>query len=102
VFRHCLIHCQSGPLDYENLTQTGSETPDVPAALRLHREAVGFAPEEASYFLGNEVPVPSLQPELPRWQEQIFAFLTRNAVRAPDYFLIPPPRVVELGTRVEL
>jgi KUP system potassium uptake protein len=65
-------------------------------------EAVGFAPEEASYFLGNEVPVPSLQPELPRWQEQIFAFLTRNAVRAPDYFLIPPPRVVELGTRVEL
>src|SRR5947209_1604539 len=25
VFRHCLIHCQSGPLDYENLTQTGSE-----------------------------------------------------------------------------
>jgi KUP system potassium uptake protein len=79
-----------------------AETPDVPAALRLHREAVGFAPEEASYFLGNEVPVPSLQPELPRWQEQIFAFLTRNAVRAPDYFLIPPPRVVELGTRVEL
>jgi K+ transporter len=52
--------------------------------------------------VGNEVPVPSLQPELPRWQEQIFAFLTRNAVRAPDYFLIPPPRVVELGTRVEL
>jgi KUP system potassium uptake protein len=79
-----------------------AETPDVPAALRLHREAVGFAPEDASYFLGNEVPVPSLQPELPRWQEQIFAFLTRNAVRAPDYFLIPPPRVVELGTRVEL
>jgi KUP system potassium uptake protein len=79
-----------------------AETPDVPAALRLHREVVDFAPEEASYFPGNEVPVPSLQPELPRWHEQIFAFLTRNAVRAPDYFLIPPPRVVELGTRVEL
>jgi transposase len=24
VFRHCSIQCQSGPLDYENLTQTGS------------------------------------------------------------------------------
>ena len=79
-----------------------AEKPDVPAALRLHREAVGFAPDEASYFLGNEVPVPSVRPELPGWQEQIFAFLTRNAVRAPDYFLIPPSRVVELGTRVEL
>ena len=38
----------------------------------------------------------------PRWQEQIYAFLTRNAVRAPDYFLIPPARVVELGTKVEM
>jgi hypothetical protein len=26
----------------------------------------------------------------------------RNAVSAPDYFLIQPQRVVELGTRVEL
>ena len=79
-----------------------AEKPDVPAALRLHRAAVGFAPDEASYFLGNETPVPSMRPELPPWQEQIFAFLTRNAVRAPDFFQIPPPRVVELGTRVEL
>jgi KUP system potassium uptake protein len=79
-----------------------AEKPDVPTALRLHRAAVGFAPDEASYFLGNETPVPSMRPELPPWQEQIFAFLTRNAVRAPDFFLIPPPRVVELGTRVEL
>jgi KUP system potassium uptake protein len=29
-------------------------------------------------------------------------FMTRNAVRAPDYFLIPPQQVVELGTKVEL
>ena len=79
-----------------------AEKPDVPAALRRHRAALGFAPEEASYFLGNEVPVPSMRPDLPRWQESLFAFLTRNAVRAPDYFRIPPSRVVELGTRVEL
>ena len=79
-----------------------AEKPNVPAALRLHGKEVGFAPEEASYFLGNEIPVPSLHPELSSWEEQIFAFLTRNAVRASDYFLIPPPRVVELGTRVEL
>jgi KUP system potassium uptake protein len=43
-----------------------------------------------------------MHPELSPWQEKIFIFLTRNAVRAPDYFLIPPPRVIELGTRVEL
>jgi len=38
----------------------------------------------------------------PRPNSTIYAFLTRNAVRAPDYFLIPTPQVVELGTKVEL
>jgi KUP system potassium uptake protein len=79
-----------------------AEKPDVPGALAAHREEAGCDPSAASFFMGREVPIPSLQPEVPRWQERIYAFLTRNAVRAPDYFLIPPPRVVELGTRVEM
>ena len=79
-----------------------AEKPDVPAALTAHAEAIGFDPAKASYFLGRETPVPSLHPDLPRWQERIYAFLTHNAVRAPDYFLIPHQQVVELGTRVEM
>jgi KUP system potassium uptake protein len=79
-----------------------AEKPDVPTALSLHRDVLDFDPAQASYFMGRELPVPSLRPELPVWQERIYAFLTRNAVRAPDYFRIPPQRVVELGTRVEL
>ncbi len=79
-----------------------AEKPDVPAALRAHAEEVGCEPATASFFLGREVPVPSLQPEVPLWQERIYAFMVRNAVSAPDYFLIPSQRVVELGTRVEI
>jgi KUP system potassium uptake protein len=79
-----------------------AEKPDVPAALRAHAEEVGCDPATASFFLGREVPVPSLQPEVPLWQERIYAFMVRNAVSAPDYFLIPSQRVVELGTRVEI
>src|SRR4051794_22047543 len=79
-----------------------AEKPDVPAALTTHQEAVGCDPATASFFLGREEPVPSLFPDVPRWQERIYAFMTRNAVRAPDYFLIPPQRVVELGTKVEM
>ena len=79
-----------------------AEKPNVPAALAAHREEIGCDPTTASFFLGREDPVPSLRPELPRWQERIYAFMTRNAVRAPDYFLIPPQQVVELGTKVEL
>ena len=79
-----------------------AEKPDVPTALAAHREALGFDPALSSYFLGRETPVPSLHPDLPRGQEHIYAFLAHNAARAPDYFLIPPEQVVELGTRVEM
>jgi KUP system potassium uptake protein len=75
---------------------------DVPAALRLHPEALECDPDEASFFLGRETPVPSLRPHLSAWQQRLYAFMTRNAVSAPDYFLIPSARVVELGTRVEM
>ena len=79
-----------------------AEKPDVPATLAAHRELIACDPTTASLFLGRDYPVPSLRPELPRWQERIYAFMTRNAVRAPDYFLIPPQQVVELGTKVEM
>ena len=46
--------------------------------------------------------MPSTRPELAAWRESLFAFMTRNAVGASDYFAIPPKRVVELGTQVEL
>jgi KUP system potassium uptake protein len=79
-----------------------AEKPDVPAALRVHPEALECDPDEASFFLGRETPVPSLRPHLSVWQQRLYAFMTRNAVSAPDYFLIPSARVVELGTRVEM
>ena len=79
-----------------------AEKPDVVAALKQHAAETGFDPEEASFFIGRETPVPSVRPDLPAWQEMLFAFMTRNAVSAPDYFRIPPEYVVELGTRIEL
>jgi KUP system potassium uptake protein len=79
-----------------------AEKPDVPAALRLHTELLGCDPNAASFFLGRETPVPSLRPDLSAFEERLYAFMTRNAVSATDYFLIPSRRVVELGTRVEM
>jgi KUP system potassium uptake protein len=79
-----------------------AEQPCVMHALGTRQEALGFDPAGASWFLGREVPVPSMQPDMPLWQEKLFAFLARNAVGATDYFGIPTARVVELGTRVEM
>jgi KUP system potassium uptake protein len=36
------------------------------------------------------------------WREQLFAFLSRTARSAADYYEIPSNRVIELGTQVEI
>jgi KUP system potassium uptake protein len=47
---------------------------------------------ETSFFVGRELPVPSLQPGIALWRERLYAFMTRNAVAAWDYFQIPRSR----------
>ncbi len=79
-----------------------AEAPDVPAALDAHRAEFPIDISETSFFLGRETPVPTVHPDMPRWRERLYAFMTRNAVSASSYFQIPPKRVVELGTQVEL
>jgi KUP system potassium uptake protein len=80
-----------------------AQTPNVPVALAAAGEA-GFpiSVEEASYFIGREVPVASPRPDLASWQEPIFSVLTKNAGNASDFFCIPPEKVVELGTQIEV
>ena len=79
-----------------------AEAPAVPAALEAHRAEFPIDIAETSFFLGRETPVPTTRPDLSVWREKLYAFMTRNAVSASDYFQIPPKRVVELGTQVEL
>jgi KUP system potassium uptake protein len=79
-----------------------TERPALPPVLERYREQIGIDVNETSFFLGRETPVPSIHPPLALWREKLFAFMARNAVSAADYFQIPPKRVVELGTQVEL
>ncbi len=79
-----------------------AEAPDVPAALDAHRGEFPADIPETSFLLARETPVPTIHPELSRWRERLYAFVTRNAVSASSYFQIPPKRVVELGTQVGL
>jgi KUP system potassium uptake protein len=79
-----------------------AEAPAVPPALEAHRAEFPIDIAETSFFLGRETPVPTVRPELSVWREKLYAFMGRNAVSASDYFQIPPKRVVELGTQVEI
>ncbi len=79
-----------------------AERPGVPTALEEHYSEFPIDVAETSFFLGRETPVATVRPELPAWREKLYAFMTRNAVSASEYFQIPPKRVVELGTQIEL
>ena len=77
------------------------ETPDVPAAL-FGSGAIRQDKAGASFFIGRHMLSPSHEVGLPFWQDIIFIILQRNASDPTEFFQIPPGRVVELGTRVEI
>ncbi len=78
------------------------ESPNIPRALEDLGPDSGFDPMQASYFLGREVLVPSMAPNLSWWRRWLFLWLARNAVPATEFFRIPSDRVVELGVRIAI
>jgi KUP system potassium uptake protein len=59
-------------------------------------------PDSTSFYLGREKLVMTRNPGLPFWRKMLFAFLSRNARPATDFFKLPPDRVVEMGMALEL
>ncbi len=80
------------------------QSPNLPVALRLgERLGLTFDPEATSYYLGRETLTPhGSVSRMMRWRQMLFAVMARNAVRATDFFKLPPYRTVELGMRLEL
>ncbi|NVO14455.1 MAG: potassium transporter Kup [Rhodoplanes sp.] len=79
------------------------ERPDIPAALRdVSEHGLDFDLERTTFFVSREIVLPRLPPGMAVWRELFFSWMMRNAVSATDFFRIPPERVVELGTQVEI
>ena len=76
---------------------------DVPAALEL-LQGHGFEldPMRTSYFLSRSTVVPTLGAGMAPWREKLFANMHRNAASVADFMNLPPNRVVELGTKVQI
>src|SRR5213082_3737580 len=55
-----------------------------------------------TFFLGRETLVASDRPGMAQWRESLFAFMSRNALRATAFFKIPADQVFEVGAQVEL
>jgi KUP system potassium uptake protein len=57
---------------------------------------------DTSFFLGRETLLVRDNGKMARWRKNLFIFLSRNARPANAFFQIPPNRVIELGTQIEL
>lgn len=76
---------------------------NIPGALRIAAQHnIEINEMETSFFLGRETVIPSRRPGMALWRESLFAWMSRNATSAMQFFGLPPNRVVELGTQVEI
>jgi KUP system potassium uptake protein len=79
------------------------QTPDVLQILRACAGQGLFLNEaETSFYLGRETLIQGRDKAMAAWRKRLFRYLSRNARSATDFFSIPPNRVVEIGTQIEL
>ncbi|MGI4847857.1 MAG: potassium transporter Kup [Janthinobacterium lividum] len=76
---------------------------DIPLALQMCSEhGLEFDMMETSFFIARQTVISRVGGGMSHWREVFFAAMSRNARDAADYFRVPPNRVIELGTQVEI
>ena len=94
------------------------ESPNVPEILAAIGQSLHEAGEpvpslklhDVTFYLGREtliVPprragVEHTPGSMPPWRAELFAVMSRNAISAASFFGLPPNRVIELGTQIEV
>ncbi len=80
------------------------ESPNIPRFLERSngKEAFKFDPERTTYFTRRTLVLPTGPAKIAPWRKRLFAALARNAADATRSFSLPPSRVVDFGSQVEL
>ena len=80
------------------------QQPDVAYDLtETSRRILPFDMMTTSFFLSRQIVAPAAGGQgAARWSARLFAAMVRNAGNAADYLNLPPNRVIELGTKVQL
>ena len=79
------------------------ENPDIPVALASIKDKIGLLPAaKTSYFISRQTVIASKLPGMAIWRERVFAWMVRNSTTAMEFFNLPPNRVVELGSQIEI
>jgi KUP system potassium uptake protein len=76
---------------------------NVPYALALLKLPDGdFHPDDTPYFVNRTRVIATKKPGMALWREHLYTLMRRNSTSAADFFSLPPNRVFEIGTTIEL
>jgi KUP system potassium uptake protein len=79
------------------------EYPNIPEIMRLlGKKGIDTDPAKTTYYLGRETLLTGGDSKMMKWRKALFAFMSRNASNPTIFFGIPPNRVIELGTQIEM
>lgn len=79
------------------------EEPNVPRALApLAAAPYWIDLDHVPYFVNRTRVIASKLPGMALWREHLYRIMRHNAASPTDYFCLPPARVFEIGTSVEV
>jgi KUP system potassium uptake protein len=79
------------------------DEPDIPSVLVVCRDlGLTFEMMETSFFIARQTVISVPGKGMAPWREHLYIAMSRNARAAADYYQVPPNRVIELGTQVEI
>ncbi|HEX4242918.1 MAG TPA: KUP/HAK/KT family potassium transporter [Steroidobacteraceae bacterium] len=79
------------------------EKPNITEILReAEAHGVPYAPESTTFFLSREELLPGQRSDLSPLRRKAFMQMARGAQVIADYYGLPPNRVIEIGTRLEI
>jgi len=79
------------------------EEPNVPQALTgLSVPGLALDVQQTPYFVNRTRVIATTLPGMALWRERLYTLLRRNSVSPVDFFELPPARVIEIGTSVEV
>lgn len=80
------------------------DIPNIPNALEHAYHQLGFQLDmmHVSFFISRDRLIHTLGDGMAPWREKLFISMQRNTSPVSDFYQIPPNRVVEMGSQIEI
>lgn len=80
------------------------DQPNVPIALALAYQQLNFELDmmQTSFFISRDRLIHTVGDGMAPWREKLFISMQRNTSPVSDFYQIPPNRVVEMGSQIQI